>query len=90
MPYSAATGALLAAYLQERRALSAARGPLFLSLSDRNRAAPIPLWTWSKPATTLQYIHLCGRDLAPKLAGGMAHIHAWRVAQLGTPEGDAE
>ncbi len=135
VPYSAATGALLAAYLQERRALSVARGPLFLSLSDRNRAAPITLWTWSKvvralalradvprfsthtlrhlcltdlaragwelhaiatfaghanPATTLQYIHLSGRDLAPKLAGGMAQIHAWRVAQLGAPDGGAE
>lgn len=135
VPYSAATGALLAAYLQERRALSVARGPLFLSLSDRNRAAPITLWTWSKvvralalradvprfsthtlrhlcltdlaragwelhaiatfaghanPATTLQYIYLSGRDLAPKLAGGMAQIHAWRVAQLGAPDGGAE
>ena len=100
---------------------------LFLSLSDRNRAAPISLWSWSKvvrgialtagvprfsthtlrhlcltdlaragwelhtiatfaghrnPATTLQYIHLSGRDLAAKLANGMAQIHAWRIAQL--------
>jgi integrase/recombinase XerD len=29
--------------------------------------------------TTLQYIHLSGRDLAEKLARGMEHIHAWRV-----------
>ena len=34
-------------------------------------------------ATTLQYIHLSGRDLASKLARGMAEVHAWRVAQLG-------
>jgi site-specific recombinase XerD len=34
-------------------------------------------------ATTLQYIHLSGRDLAAKLARGMAEIHAWRVAQIG-------
>jgi integrase/recombinase XerD len=32
--------------------------------------------------TTLQYIHLSGRDLANKLAKGMEHIHAWRVATL--------
>lgn len=127
VPYSAATGVLLHAYLAERQALSRARGLLFLSLSDRNRAAPITLWSWSKvvrsiasragvprfsthtlrhlcltdlaragwelhtiatfaghrnPATTLQYIHLSGRDLAAKLANGMAQIHAWRIAQL--------
>jgi site-specific recombinase XerD len=33
--------------------------------------------------TTLQYIHLSGRDLAAKLADGMAQIHAQRVAQIG-------
>jgi site-specific recombinase XerD len=32
--------------------------------------------------TTLQYIHLSGRDLASKLAQGMAQVHAWRIAQL--------
>jgi integrase len=133
VPYSATTGALLQAYLLERRALSRARGLLFLSLSDRNRAAPITLWSWSKivrgialradvprfsthtlrhlcltdlaragwelhaiatfaghrnPATTLQYIHLSGRDLSAKLANSMAQIHAWRVAQLGNADGN--
>jgi integrase len=127
VPYSASTGALLQAYLRERRALSLARGPLFLSTSRRNRAQPITLWTWSKvvrglalragvprfsthtlrhlcltdlaragwdlhaiatfaghrdPQTTLQYIHLSGRDLAAKLASGMAQVHAWRLAQV--------
>jgi integrase/recombinase XerD len=127
VPYSAATGVLLRAYLDERRKLSTARGPLFLSASHRNRAAPITLWTWSKvvravalrakvprfsthtlrhlcltdlaragwdlhaiatfaghrsAATTLQYIHLSGRELAAKLARGMAEVHAWRVAQM--------
>jgi hypothetical protein len=33
-------------------------------------------------ATTLQYIHLSGRELAAKLARGMAEVHAWRVAQM--------
>src|SRR5207302_7116918 len=33
-------------------------------------------------ATTLQYIHLSGRELATKLAHGMAEVHAWRVAQI--------
>jgi site-specific recombinase XerD len=33
-------------------------------------------------ATTLQYIHLSGRDLTAKLTRGMAHVHAWRRAAL--------
>lgn len=33
----------------------------------------------TNPQTTLLYIHLSGRDLAHKLAGGMAAIHAWRT-----------
>ncbi|WP_405181821.1 hypothetical protein OG225_12350 [Nocardia sp. NBC_01377] len=32
--------------------------------------------------STLRYIHLSGRDLADKLARGMQHIHASRVAAL--------
>jgi integrase/recombinase XerD len=133
VPYSAATAVLLRGYLAHRRSLSAARGPLFLSESPRNRAAPITLWTWSKVvrgialragvpqfsthtlrhlcltdlarsgwelhamatfaghrnlATTLQYIHLSGRDLADKLARGMAQIHAWRIHTLA--EGNIE
>jgi integrase/recombinase XerD len=48
VPYSAATGCLLRAYLDDRRMLSSARGPLFLSTSHRNRATPLTLWTWSK------------------------------------------
>lgn len=135
VPYSAATGLLLQAYLVHRQTLSKARGPLFLSESPRNRAKPITLWTWSKvirriaveanvlqftthtlrhlcltdlaragwelhtlatfaghrnPATTLQYIHLSGRDLADKLARGMAQIHHGRtraLAELDAVEG---
>ena len=34
------------------------------------------------PATTMQYVHLSGRELAGKLARGMAQIHDWRVAML--------
>jgi integrase len=128
IPYSSATGELFRAYLQERRTRSLARGPLFLSESHRNHAAPITTWTWSKVirgvatragvprfsthtlrhlcltdlaragwelhaiatfaghrslATTLQYVHLSGRDLASKLGRGMAEVHAWRVAQIG-------
>ena len=37
--------------------------------------------------STLQYIHLSGRDLADKLARGMDHIHAWRIQMLTTPAG---
>ena len=37
--------------------------------------------------TTLQYIHLSGRDLADKLSRGMEHIHAWRIQMLTGAEG---
>ena len=76
VPYSAATGTLLQAYLRERRELSVARGPLFLSTSHRNRARPITMWTWSKVVRSLAVRanlprfsthtlrHLCLTDLA--------------------------
>jgi integrase/recombinase XerD len=76
VPYSEATGTLYSAYLRERRELSRARGPLFLSESRRNRAAPISIWTWSKVVeglaarsgvfrfTTHTPRHLCLTDLA--------------------------
>ena len=35
--------------------------------------------------STLQYIHLSGRELAAKLASSMTHIHAWRVEMLTSP-----
>jgi len=38
------------------------------------------------PATTLQYIHLSGRELASKLARGMAQLHDWRLATLAAAE----
>jgi len=127
VPYSPATGDLLAAYLRRRRELSRDRGPLFLSESRRNTGRPISKWTWSKVVedisdrsgvpeftthttrhlcltdlaranwdvqeiatfaghrsiqTTLLYIHLSGRELASKLAKGMAEIHAWRTRML--------
>lgn len=37
--------------------------------------------------STLQYLHLSGRDLADKLNAGMQHIHAWRVAMLADAAG---
>jgi len=76
VPFSEPTADLYAAYLQERRALSRARGPLFLSESRRNRAQPISKWTWSKvihriaqqaevPQFTPHTLrHLCLTDLA--------------------------
>ena len=35
--------------------------------------------------STLQYIHLSGRELSAKLASSMAQIHAWRVGMLTGP-----
>ena len=35
--------------------------------------------------STLQYIHLSGRDLSAKLNSSMAHIHAWRIGMLAGP-----
>jgi integrase/recombinase XerD len=76
VPYSVATSSLYRAYLQERRFLSRSRGPLFLSESDRNKASPITIWTWSKVVkgianragiqqfTTHTPRHLCLTDLA--------------------------
>lgn len=45
--YSAHTGLLLGGYLRERRVLSLARGPLFLSVSHRNRAEGLSPRMWS-------------------------------------------
>jgi len=76
VPYSVATNSLYMAYLKARRSLSRNRGPLFLAESDRNFAAPITIWTWSKgvkrmaeragvqPFTTHPPRHLCLTDLA--------------------------
>lgn len=46
--YGKVTSRFLEAYLYHRRALSATRGPLFLSESHRNTASPLALVTWSK------------------------------------------
>lgn len=76
VPYSAATGALMAQYLAHRGTLSRARGPLFLSESRRNHGEPLTLWTWSKVVrrvalaaevprlSTHTMRHLCLTDLA--------------------------
>lgn len=48
VPFSTLTGALYQQYLADRREISSSRGPLFLSASNRNRAQPLSIWTWSK------------------------------------------
>lgn len=74
--YSAPTGLLLQRYLAHRQTISRARGPLFLSESDRNFAQPITIWTWSKVVKQIADLasvpqfsthtlrHLCLTDLA--------------------------
>lgn len=76
VPYSAATGVLLSAYLAHRAAISRARGRLFLSESRRNYGEPVTSWTWSKVVrriadeagvprfSTHTTRHLCLTDLA--------------------------
>jgi integrase len=76
VPYSAASAALLAAYLRHRRELSLKAGPTFLSESRRNTAQPLSIWTWSKIVRRLAIAaglprfsthtlrHLCLTDLA--------------------------
>lgn len=79
VPYSAVTGELLAAYLPERRTLSRAKGPLFLSTSPRNRAMPVSKWTWSK------VVHALGsRAGEPKLGTHtMRHLCLTDLARVG-------
>ncbi|MGO9436830.1 MAG: tyrosine-type recombinase/integrase [Terracidiphilus sp.] len=76
VPYSAASGVLLAGYLDHRRTLAQKRGRLFLSESRRNYSDPISIWSWSKIVlrvarrarvprfTTHTLRHLCLTDLA--------------------------
>jgi len=76
VPYSAPTGQLYTSYLHERRAISRARGPLFLSVSNRNAGRALSIWSWSKIVadvarvsgvlrfTTHTLRHLCLTDLA--------------------------
>jgi integrase/recombinase XerD len=45
--YSEPTSDLYVEYLHDRRLLSRAPGPLFLSLSRRNRGQPLTIWTWT-------------------------------------------
>ncbi len=47
MCYSEPTSDLYVEYLHDRRMLYRAPGPLFLSLSRRNRAQPLTIWTWT-------------------------------------------
>jgi integrase len=53
--YGKATSRLLEAYLRQRKALSAKRGPLFLSESHRNASNPLALVTWSKVVQKLAH-----------------------------------
>lgn len=76
VPYSEPTAHLYAGYLQERRHISRARGPLFLSASNRNTGHALSIWSWSKTVagvarvsgvtrfTTHTLRHLCLTDLA--------------------------
>ena len=76
VPYSRVTGDLFAAYLRERRKLTSARGPLFISMSPRNLGQPIGKWTWTKVVRSIGHRsgatrlsthtmrHLCLTDLA--------------------------
>jgi site-specific recombinase XerD len=76
VPYSVPSAHLYKSYLHERRAISRARGPLFLSVSNRNAGGALSIWSWSKTVarvarvsgvlrfTTHTLRHLCLTDLA--------------------------
>ncbi|MGI4820718.1 MAG: tyrosine-type recombinase/integrase [Janthinobacterium lividum] len=51
--YSQATSQLYATYIRQRMQLSRVRGPLLLSESNRNRAEPLSIWSWSKTVQAL-------------------------------------
>ena len=72
VPYSEPTGRLLAGYLPARRGLSRERGPLFRSESDRNRGAPVSIWTWSKVV----------RDIAARAGVPQFTTHSTRHLRL--------
>jgi site-specific recombinase XerD len=48
VPFGPHSNSLYTAYLHHRRELSNKPGPLFLSESNRNRTAPLTIWTCSK------------------------------------------
>jgi integrase/recombinase XerD len=87
VPYSAVSGQLLAGYLRHRRAITTARGALFVSESPRNRGAGVSPWTWSKVVrsiavradvsafSTHTLRHLCLTDLARS---------GWELHQIAT------
>jgi site-specific recombinase XerD len=87
VPYSAVSGQLLAGYLRYRRAITTARGALFVSESPRNRGAGVSPWTWSKVVrsiavqagvsafSTHTLRHLCLTDLARS---------GWELHQIAT------
>jgi integrase/recombinase XerD len=76
VPYSVPIAQLYSSYLHERRAISRARGRLFLSVSNRNAGRALSIWSWSKTVagvarvsgvlrfTTHTLRHLCLTDLA--------------------------
>jgi integrase/recombinase XerD len=87
VPYSAVSGQVLAGYLRYRRAITTARGALFVSESPRNRGVGVSPWTWSKvvrsiavragvPAFSTHTLrHLCLTDLARS---------GWELHQIAT------
>jgi integrase/recombinase XerD len=87
VPYSLVSGQLLAGYLRRRRAITTARGALFVSESPRNRGVGVSPWTWSKvvrsiavragvPAFSTHTLrHLCLTDLARS---------GWELHQIAT------
>ncbi len=87
VPYSAVSGQLFAGYLRHRRAITTARGALFVSESPRNRGVGVSPWTWSKvvrsiavragvPAFSTHTLrHLCLTDLARS---------GWELHQIAT------
>jgi site-specific recombinase XerD len=72
LPYSEETGILLGHWLWERRRIVRSTGPMWISLSHRNRGEAISVWTWSKVMEQLAEL-----SKVDKLS-----THTWRHLRL--------
>lgn len=80
--YCESAARLHSSYLAHRRMNGQAGGPMFLSESKRNYAAPITFWTWSKAVRSIAL-----RSRVPKYSTHTArHLRITDFARMGVDE----